>query len=219
MEAKPDLKSMTKKERAGYIWDYYKWFIIGGIVAIIVIVSTVRNFLSQKDPVFEFVALNCENFTLTSEQFDEYLTMKGYDTSKEEVTVVNTILISDNAYTGDIDANAYASTMQLAAMFAAQEVDILIGRGQAYSVHANEGALLDLREYLSDEELSSIGEDNILYCINEEDGFNYPCAIILDGNKWIDEHPFYYSPCYIGVGVRSEHQTEAIDFIKYILEY
>ncbi len=219
MEAKPDLKSMTRKERAGYIWDYYKWFIIGGIVAIIVIVSTIRNFMSQKDTIFEFVALNCENFELTSEQFEEYLTMKGYDTSEEEVTVVNTILISDNAYTGDIDANAYASTMQLAAMFAAQEVDVLIGRGQAYQVHANEGSLLDLREYLSPQELEAIGEDNILYCVNEEDGFNYPCAVILENNKWLDEHPFFYGPCYIGVGIRVNHQQEAIDFVKYILSY
>ena len=70
MEKKADFKTMKKSEIAGFVWDYYKWFIIVGIIIIAAVVGIVRHFLSYKDSVVQIALLNCDNTKMEIEEPD-----------------------------------------------------------------------------------------------------------------------------------------------------
>ena len=84
MEKIKPLKEMTPKERVSYIFDYYKFHILGVLVAIIVIVSIVRTLVAYRDPVIELLMVNAEvaDTDALQDSFNELLTENGLDFPK-----------------------------------------------------------------------------------------------------------------------------------------
>ncbi|MGK0466111.1 hypothetical protein [Clostridium sp.] len=52
-----DLKSMSKKKKAEYIWDYYKVHIIGTIAIICIVGSLIHSQLTKIDYVFNLTVI------------------------------------------------------------------------------------------------------------------------------------------------------------------
>ncbi|MEK6263486.1 MAG: hypothetical protein N2B06_01685 [Clostridium sp.] len=52
-----DLKSMSKKKKAEYIWDYYKLHIIGTLVIISIVGSLIHSQLTKIDYVFNLTMI------------------------------------------------------------------------------------------------------------------------------------------------------------------
>ncbi len=52
-----DLKGMSKKKKAEYIWEYYKLHIIGVLVVICIIASFIHGQITKVDYVFNLTML------------------------------------------------------------------------------------------------------------------------------------------------------------------
>lgn len=52
-----DLKSMSKKKQAEYIWDYYKLHIIGGLAIIFIVISIINSHFTKIDYVFNLTMI------------------------------------------------------------------------------------------------------------------------------------------------------------------
>ncbi|SNX55267.1 hypothetical protein [Thermoanaerobacterium sp. RBIITD] len=65
------MKNMTFKEKAEYIWDYYKIHIIVGAVLIAIITSFVNSTINNKDYVFDFSIIG------TSINFDKEMNFQN----------------------------------------------------------------------------------------------------------------------------------------------
>ena len=58
--------NMTGKEKIGYIWEYYKWFILGGVVIVSVIFSMTHAFLTQMDPYLNIIFVSGFEHTVSA---------------------------------------------------------------------------------------------------------------------------------------------------------
>lgn len=215
MEKKADFKTMKKSEIAGFIWDYYKWFIIVGVIVIAALVGTIRHFMSYKESVVQIALVNCDRAKLEEEgepDFSEFMEMYGYDTKKEKVSV-------NTGYDVDLDATSTAevySFQSFVALTAAGGVDVMAADEEAYKFIAECRTVASLEEYLPEELLEKYEED-IVYAENVDTGEDFPAGIRIEHNPWMVEHGFYQEDCVIGIGNGTEREEAAVRMLLYIL--
>lgn len=216
MEKKADFKTMKKSEIIGFVWDYYKWFIIVGIIVIAAVVGTVRHFVSYKDPVVQIALLNCDKTQIgeTKEpDFTDFMEMYGYDSEKEEVRV-------DTGYDVDVNATSTAevySFQSFIALTAAGGVDLLAADEESYKFVAECRAIASLEEHLPEGFIDKYKED-IVYAKNMDTGEDFPAGIRIKNNPWMVEHEFYGEDCVIGFGSGTKKEEAAVQMLLYILD-
>ena len=118
------------------------------------------------------------------------------------------------------DPNAttdYNDYMVLSTMIGAGGEDLFFGTGSVYTDYAEEGALMDLRTYVSDDVLEKY-KDHLIYSTDDGESESYPCAIELTDNQWIQKYGIYDS-CYFGVFSRSEQKDYYTKFADFLLNY
>ena len=142
----------TLKQKALYIWDYYKWYIIVPIIVVSVIIWYIVHLLTATDTLFQGVFLNAyslETDTITTELLHDYYELQGIDTKEEEINL-NTSLY----YTAGNDNANYETLQVLMAWSAAKQLDFIAGDSASINELAYKGYLVDLREVLSEEQLA-----------------------------------------------------------------
>ncbi len=214
MEKKADFKTMKKSEIAGFVWDYYKWFIIVGIIIIAAVVGIVRHFLSYKDSVVQIALLNCDKTQMEKEEpdFTDFMEMYGYDSRKEEIKV-------NTGYDVDINATSSAeiySFQSFVALTAAGGVDVMAADEETYEFVAECRAIASLEEYLPGGFMEKYNED-IVYAKNMDTGEDFPAGIRIENNPWMVEHGFYGEDCVIGFGNGTKKEEAAVQMFLYIL--
>ena len=184
MEKKTDFKALSNKAKVQYIWDYYKLHILfGGVIATIVI-GLGYHFITYRKPVLSVIMINVQTTSENAEAaFDEFSDATGYDKKQQPIDVSANLQFSDdpNATT---DYNDY---MVLSTMIGAGGEDLFFGTGSVYTDYAEEGALMDLRTYVSDDVLEKY-KDHLIYSTDDGESESYPCAIELTDNQWIQKY-------------------------------
>lgn len=212
MEKKTNLKELSRKARIEYIWDYYKWYILAAIIAVAVLFSLIRHFVTYREPILNVIMFNCtDNLNTDDAAFDEFLTAYGYNPKESPVGLSSTLQISETE-----NGIPYGDAQVLSVMIAAGGQDILFGNGQTYLDYAAEGALLDLSTVLSDDLLERYA-NQLLYTTDEEHTTPYPCAIELTDNEWLNEH-YYSDTCYFGILWQVDHLDTAKQFAEFLLD-
>ena len=160
MEKKVNLKEMSTKQRIGYIWDYYKWHMIGAVLAVSVAVSILHHFITYREPLLNIIMINGGNNVVSEENngFNEFLSAYGYDPSESPIACSSFYFPENDTAV----SSAYLEQQALIAIIAAGEQDILLGNGTVYENYCRQGALVDLSTILSPELLSSY-EDSFLH--------------------------------------------------------
>ena len=214
MEKKTDFKALSNKAKVQYIWDYYKLHILfGGVIAAIVI-GLGYHFITYRKPVLSVIMINVQTTSENAEAaFDEFSDATGYDKKQQPIDVSANLQFSDdpNATT---DYNDY---MVLSTMIGAGGEDLFFGTGSVYTDYAEEGALMDLRTYVSDDVLEKY-KDHLIYSTDDGESESYPCAIELTDNQWIQKYGIYDSR-YFGVFSRSEQKDYYTKFADFLLNY
>ncbi|MBW8351771.1 hypothetical protein K0H71_20415 [Bacillus sp. IITD106] len=118
------LSGMTTSEKAKYIWDYYKFFIIGGIVLVILVASMVHSIVNKKEVVLNVVVMagiyDPEYVDqLKDKLYDEFLTDKERDKS-------NIIIQTINSSSEQLDMKAGVDMQKMAAELSAGYIDFFI---------------------------------------------------------------------------------------------
>ncbi len=214
MEKKPDFKAMSTKAKIGYVWDYYKWHIIGTIAAVSFVISMIHHYVTYRDPLLNVIMLNCNNsYNTDSSGFDEFQAVYGYDPEEYPISLASFYLAEgDNATSA-----SYTDYQALTTMIAAGGEDIFIGTGDTYLAYCKEGALLDLSTILSPDLLSEY-EDCFIYSTAGGEVAPYPCAIELTDNSWIRKNN-YYDTCYFGIFYSNQNPDACKEFAEFLLTY
>lgn len=93
MEKKADLKTMTWKQRVGFVWDYYRLVILAVVAVIILIGMTVHHYMTTKEDISQIVLVNAKSMPADEEpDFSEFMEQYGYDTAAQEVVVMMHIM-------------------------------------------------------------------------------------------------------------------------------
>ena len=216
MEKKADFKTMKKSEIAGFIWDYYKWWIIGSVIVIAAAVSLIHHFVTAKAAIVEMALVNCGSYATEEEKepdFSDFMDQYGYDKKKQEV-VLQTSFSVDLTSTDSGNAYSYEALMT---QIAAGGIDVFAADDEVYEYLAGQQYFANLSDYLSEEQLKQYG-DTIVFVTDPETKEDYPAGIRLKKNTWMEHYGFYPEGCIIGILTGTSREEAAQRLLFYVLE-
>jgi len=207
MEKRTPFKELSKQDKASYIWDYYKWPIIIGIVAIMLISSVVKSITTHKDPNLAVIMINSQSKDSTV--FEEMLS--SFQDNNLVLLNANLSFNEEGNSTG-----FYLDDTVLSAQLNSETYDLFFGNGGKYEYCASEGYMIDLSTVLPEEVFDSIPKDHLLYTTVGDRIEAYPCAVLLDNcNKLEDYYPD--GPFYCGILYNDPNPGAAAKVIEILL--
>ncbi len=205
---------MTTKKKLHYLWDYYKLQIIGGVVAVVLVIYFIVLFTRPNDHILLNVAFvnQYENVTEDSPLMDDFLSSEGNSLTSEDLSF-------DAAYFFDLtnDGDYTNSYFQkLIAKAENGEVDVMVmGENNLLGI-AQGGRTLDLRDEKAGDLLEEY-PDRIIYYSDEETGEEIPVGIdVSDSQKLYG----YTEDDQVTVSLSSKtaNAENAVTFIEYLLQ-
>ena len=122
---RPAFSELSGKKKLGYIWDYYKWWFICGIIGIVLLVNFVRDYRENSKPTYLYVEMinTYFGYDKSNTLYDDFVEAAGIDLSKEHLTIGTEETLSADNY----DTTMIAFQQRLVANYAAAELDVVIG--------------------------------------------------------------------------------------------
>ena len=126
---------LSGKKKAGYIWDYYKWWFIGGIIVLILAFVFIRDYRENSKPVYLYVEMLNSYLGAdgTNTVYDDFVNEAGIDLSKERLSIGTEVTLS----TENFDTTMMAFQQRLVANYASGEIDVVIGPKEIIEGPAN----------------------------------------------------------------------------------
>lgn len=231
-EEQKKFKNMTLKEKAGYIWDYYKIHIIVSIFLIIFAVMMTRDIYRNSMPVHLNAIVVNSNFTYDSEASlpIAYVNYADIDTKKENYMIDYSMhIIPEN-----FDQTGLAYQQKIMAMFASNELDIMIADRPLIESFADVDAYVNLEEFLPDDLKQELEDKGYTYYTypNEqtvsdanaiaENREPAPVGIHMKNCTRMNEDGdfgtyFEESDPIFTIAINSERRENAIEFLRFLI--
>lgn len=142
------VKTMTPKQKMDYIWEYYKSWILAGILTIAIILYGIYAACFRQENALYVTMVNATGYE--SSVFDEFLETAGFGTDRYRVDI-NAALKLNAQNPGVQDARTLEV---LYALFGTGNLDLYVADIEMFDFFAETGAMVDLRDYLSPEFLA-----------------------------------------------------------------
>jgi len=171
-----DLKSMSKKKKAEYIWDYYKLHIIGIIAVIFIVGSFIHSQITKIDYVFNLTVIgNVVDVNKKSDLENKITSLVVSDGAVRKQAIVDIIPPASSNNPADIMPVEYMQRFM--AMLSVGDLDIVIMDKNILKTLAQQDILLRLDnipslnlDSIKNEKLEARAGDNkmAVYAINVE---------------------------------------------------
>lgn len=214
-EQKKKFKDLTFSEKTQYIWIYYRYVILGVIIAAALIGYGIKSFVDNNyDNVCMIVVADgyIEDWDKDSDAlttgFTDYL---GIDGKKQRIDFDYNYSLVPKDYDQDVDVSiqkiyTLSSTGSMDGYMTDKEyIDYFSSKREAF--------LYDLSELLSADEMNALSDHLVYYTTGE--GNTIPFAVDLSDSKVIkDSGLTIKTPCY-GIPVTAKNIDNAVAFIRY----
>ncbi|MCD7835718.1 MAG: hypothetical protein LUG83_03520 [Lachnospiraceae bacterium] len=238
-----EMKNASLNKKISYFWYYNKWYVIGGLIAFVIIAAFIHDMVTKKEAVMEAALLNSSVHLEDTEEYNEkFLSYMEIDSDKYSLSMDTSLKISF----GIMDETAINSSEKLSAYVAASILDTIIAGDDIFSSYANAGIFKDLREALSEEEIEKYSD--FFYYVDTEvvkqvqlaetemdsslrpeipdptkpELMDEPVAVgiyIDDCTEFLDVYTFPDSDCVVmGILTDAPHETMTVTFLNYIFE-
>ena len=227
-------QAMSPQKKLDYIYTYYKWPLLLGLIALIALGSVLHRQLTKKESVLCLALANVAvGEDLEDELTDGFLRFLGADAKKREVYLYRDLYLSDNADTLNHEY-AYASKMKLMGAVSAGKLDLVLMNREAYDLLSRSGYLLELSPALFTENaalyaqvlpiLSSNGvvlsDNSIEYQLGEAETLEVETETVRNALD-VSSLPLFAragfpDAVYLGVIANSERLSDCIAYISFI---
>ncbi len=157
------LKGMGFKAHWEYFWDYYKIHVIVAVLAIVFVVTLVKDIRSNKPYALNAIFINSNSMSAADDIATGFAEARGINTEEELVYIDPAVALTSTGLT----QNDIAQVEKIYAMIAAKELDVCVTAPDIFRSYSENEMFLDLREAMSDEEIAKYG-DRIMYVDNAE---------------------------------------------------
>ena len=187
------IKDMPFKKKVEYIWEYYKFHIIGTIAGIVLICVFIHDWQENRKPVYIDAAVINSDIAYYDDNpiRDDFIKYAQIDTSVYNLQIDTGFIIS----TDQNDSMSLVNTEKLMALFAAGDLDIVMGPDDIIDNFGGLNAYMDLTEVLTPElkkELEDNGYEMYYTTVYEEDDNGtqvptetYLAGVYLDGSEYL----------------------------------
>ncbi len=237
------LKNMDRQHKLNYIWTYYKFWIIGGLLVILAVLSIAKSIIANSKPIYlEAIFINSElGVTYDSDLFSADFAKAAEINEKKYRMMFDYSSNISNDYS---DQTAYANQIKLISRYSAEEVDVCAGPESIMTGVADVGGYANLEEVLPEALIQKINEkgyeffyytgkkygDDIDKNSEEEysEGEPYIGGIYLDkSSKIFDEFNIYSREnngaesgdrIVLTIASNTPELEHAIEFVEYVIE-
>ena len=201
------LAPMSPKKKIEYIWYYYKWWLLGFMLLIVITVTGVQDLQYQNKQlllkgIFINTSTSAEGYAYAKDTYWEH-TGADPDTRVELIEARSIRFNVEQPTQTDVNL-----IMSVDTMIAAAELDYIIGDASSVQFYDNRDSLLDLSKILTQEQLSGLN------VITSKNGI---VAIDLTGSVLQEKFGFNTEPSYLMILVNTARQEQCADFIQYLL--
>lgn len=139
---KEKMSGLSKKEKANYIWEYFRYPIIGTIVGIAILVSIVSGILNQKESVLGVTLMGkyIDSTKLTEFEAKTSQELIKDNPKNKKIVRYEFLTFTDNP----MDQYTRASRDKITITIAAGEVDVLILDKTVYDDYVKMGMFMRL---------------------------------------------------------------------------
>ena len=213
------LKEMSFKDKFWYIWEYYKFPIIGVIIAVFLVGSVGSAMYNNRfDTALSCAVLNrrYDSDALTVDQYfnEGFRAFIGLDE--------NTKIDVDYSMSPTFDESAmneysYAELAKLTAMISSKGLDVMIGRPDVIDHYGEMDGFLNLEEALPPDLYEQV-KDYLYPVTNAETGQESFCGLRLEDTSFGEKTGLILDNPVLTVMSNSPHTDTAIQLIRYIFE-
>ncbi len=179
------VKDLPVKERAKYIWDYYKIHILVGLIVIIALTVFIRDWVRASRPTYYSAILT--NTVLDYENdidiASDFMTFAGADPDTYNCMI-------DTGLQVDLERNtqmSMATEQKIMGLFSAKELDVMISPLAVTDYYAAEGAFIDMRTILTDEQIRSFEEGGYPVYEATYDGRTFPAGFYINNSPYLQK--------------------------------
>lgn len=146
-EERAAMKNGTPKQKIAYFFDYYKWYVVFGVVAVIFAATFIYQIATNKDTAFYAMLLNASayDYSTETESADAFAAYAGIETEKYN------IIYDPLPQSGTSDD--YYTAQQILIHVSAAEVDVMVSDNASLLQYAYLGDFYDLQDFLNAEQL------------------------------------------------------------------
>lgn len=208
------LKPMTFRQRADYIWTYYKEHMLltlVGLILVIGVIATICN--AQIEIIFSGTVANLDltkagTSYLREDLFDHLGGEKGQEI-RLSATYFEELFSSVDAF--DYNYNAAMGTV---AMVSAQSLDYMIMDEVALKFYLSQDIFLDLREFFTPQELIELA-DRLVY-FELDDASRYPVAIHIEDMAYAKDCIDEKNAVFFAFIANAPHMDDCRAFWEYL---
>ena len=169
-ELQKEKKKLSRLSFGGtlqYIFDYYKFWILGVVVLIGLVWSVGSTILHNKPTGFYAMLLNAGGTDLSG-QADEaagaaFAEAAGLDDEKQKIIVDTSATFNPN----DQSQFSMAQNAKIGALYQSHEIDVMVADPGVFTYYALNGSFVDLRDVLDDETLAAYEAAGQVYYIDQ----------------------------------------------------
>lgn len=169
-ELQKEKKKLSRLSFGGklqYIFDYYKFWILGVVVLVGLVWSVGSTILHNKPTGFYAMLLNAGGTDLSG-QADEaageaFAEAAGLDDTKQKILVDTSATFNPN----DQSQFSMAQNAKIAALYQSHEIDVMVADPGVFTYYALNGSFVDLRDVLDDETLAEYEASGQVYYIDQ----------------------------------------------------
>lgn len=239
-EEREAIKNGSLSYKLKYIWDYYKWVILGTIAAILIITSIVKDVLNAKDFIFYGLFLNSYSPIETTEAYmEEFAREYELDIENYDISLDATLSMTVDNY----DEASLATINRIIASMSVGELDFIAADPAVFEYYATQNTFSDLSTLLTAEQKEKLepyfyyvdaaeterrmnSDDAIGYTPKEydhqdPDSMEKPLLVglyIQDSPSVSKMFVFKDTKTIYGIPASSNHQETALQFIDYIFK-
>ncbi len=152
------LKGMGFKAHWDYFWDYYKIHVAVVVFLLVFVIMLVHDIGSNKPYALNAIFINANTMNSSEAIAGDFAQSEGINTEELDVFVdLSTTLSTTSTTSTDV-----SSTEKIYAMIAANELDTILADPQTFEKFASNDIFHDLRNYFTEDELSTLG-DRVYY--------------------------------------------------------
>lgn len=203
------------KKKAQYIWDYYRYWIIGiacGIAFCISIGASIYNNIKYTQIFYCAIFNNPlpdEYLTDIETEFSAYY---GLDPESETMHFDSTYVIDESD-----SQTTYMTIQKIGAMIAAKSVDVMLGDEYTLAQYAVDGYYYDFKDIMSEETYNALLPYMVEYTYTEDDiSYTGNYLIDLSQSKLVQDGMLYVEEPLAGIVINSQNPLVGVKFIEYI---
>ncbi len=207
-------KELTFKKKLEFIWDYYKWWIIGVVFVAVTLGYMIPSIIESNKEVVLYAAFMNSNIVDAGSTtiMDDFVEYSGIDIEGKKIVLDTNMYIERDRPT----AFSNESTQKFFALLSTNTMDVVVLNTENFDFYVKQGTFSDLSTILSPEQMEKY-KDLLVYASTENDSTQKPYAINTTGSNVLKKDKAYLLDNYFTIPVNAEKQETAVQFLEYLM--